>query len=433
MDRFSLQPTGSALLHKLVHVNAQEVAALLWSFLYFFCLLCAYYILRPLREEMAIAGGVENLQWVFTGTFIVMLAAVPLFGMAASRLPRSKLLPIVYLFFIANIMIFFALFQYDAVKVYTARAFFIWTSVFNLFVVSVFWSFMTDIFSNNQGKRLFGFIAAGGSMGAITGPLITAQLAEPLGPTNLLPISALLLAIAMLCIRALSRWSVHHGERRETTRISHKPIGGSIWAGIKQVLESPFLMGICLFIWLYTTLATFLYFSQAHIIAETFDDPAQRTTLFAWIDLAVNSLTVITQLALTGRLMKWLGLPMILALVPVLTAAGFMGLGLAPVLPMLLSVQVMRRAGNFALTRPAREILFTVVNREARYKAKNFIDTVVYRGGDVISGWVFVGLKSLGLGLSSIALLAVPLALLWAFVGWSLGNKQERLKTDAEP
>ncbi len=426
------------LLRRVVNVEPNEVPALLWSFTYFFCLLSSYYILRPLRDEMGIAGGVDKLQWVFTGTFVVMLAAVPLFGYASARLPRRKLLPGVYGFFIANILIFYALFKLGNQPALVARAFFIWTSVFNLFVISVFWSFMADLFSNIQARRLFGFIAAGGSLGAVVGPSLTALLVAPLGPVNLLLVSAGLLGAAVLCIRQLVSCAhprVASGHQQVPRRITtapqdrnDRPIGGGLFSGIRLLLTSPYLLGIGLFIWLYTTLATFLYFSQAQIIAAAFDDPAQRTALFAWMDFAVNALTILTQTLLTGRLLKWLGVARTLALIPLLMVGGFIGLALTPILPILVGFQIIRRAGNYAITRPAREILFTVVGREVKYKAKNVIDTLVYRGGDAISGWVFVGLKALGLGLSGIAIIAVPLALAWMTIGLLLGKKQEQLR-----
>jgi AAA family ATP:ADP antiporter len=427
----------SRALAVAVKADQKEIPALFWSFAYHFCLLCAYYILRPLRDEMGIAGGVSNLQWMFTGTFIVMLAAVPLFGYFSARLPRHRLLPVVYGFFIVNILIFYILFKFTAWHVYVARAFFIWTSVFNLFVISVFWSFMADLFTNVQARRLFGFIAAGGSAGAIVGPLITGLLAGPFGPINLLLISMVMLGLALACIHQLVRWangvnptpvastatSVMQASDRDVTQ----PLGGGIFSGVRLVFTSHYLMGICLFIWLYTTLSTFLYFTQAQVVADAFDDPAQRTALFAWIDFAVNVLTVAIQVTLTGRLMLWLGVSLTLGLIPALLSAGFIVLGMAPGLPVLIVIQVIRRAGNYGITRPAREVLYTVIDREAKYKAKNFIDTVVYRGGDAISGWVFTGLKALGLSLSGIALVAVPVALLWFATGWLLGKRQEIL------
>ncbi|MGB5305806.1 MAG: Npt1/Npt2 family nucleotide transporter, partial [Gammaproteobacteria bacterium] len=336
--------------------------------------------------------------------------------------------PYIYYFFIINLLLFFVLFKSDVTHAYVARAFFIWASVFNLFVVSVFWSFMADIFSNEQARRLFGFIAAGGTAGAISGPLLTTVLAQPLGPVNLLPVSAALLGVAVFCIRRL-------GARPPATRppatgtetaLPAPALGGSPLAGVRLVLRSPYLLGICVLMLLFTTLATFLYFQQAQIVRDSFADPAQRTAVFAAIDLAVNVLTLVLQVLLTGRLVKWLGLGWTLALVPLLLGAGFLVLGLAPVLAVLVVVQVLRRAGNYAIMRPAREMLYVVLGREEKYKAKNFIDTVVYRSGDALSAWVYAGLRALGLGLGTIALIAVPLAGLWAWVAYRLGQAQTR-------
>jgi len=419
-------------LKRLVKAQPGELAALFWAFVYFFSLLCSYYIVRPMRDEMGIAGGVENLQWLFTGTFLVMLAAVPLFGWVSSRFERRHFLPAVYGFFIVNLLLFFVLFRSDVTHAWVARAFFIWASVFNLFVVSVFWSFMADIFDNEQARRLFGFIAAGGTSGAICGPLVAAALAQPLGPTNLLPVSALLLGVAVLCIHRLSAWRSRQADTEATTAAAEQAIGGSIFAGIRLVLHSPYLLGICVLMLLFTTLATFLYFQQAQIVRDSFSDPAERTAVFAGIDLAVNSLTLIFQLLLTGRLVKWLGLGWTLALVPLLLAAGFLALGLAPVLAVLVVVQVLRRAGNYAIMRPSREMLYVVLGREEKYKAKNFIDTVVYRSGDAVSAWAYAGLRALGLSLSTIAFIAAPLALVWAAVAYRLGRAQTRL-ADAAP
>jgi AAA family ATP:ADP antiporter len=418
---------GADWLSRLAHAEPHELAALFWSFAYFFCLLCGYYILRPLREAMGIAGGVQNLPWVFTGTFLAMLAAVPLFGLVTAKLPRRKFLPLVYYFFIANIMLFYALFQVEAVRPWAARAFFIWVSVFNLFVVSVFWSFMVDLFSSAQGKRLFGFIAAGGTVGAITGPALTALLAAPLGPVNLLPVSALLLLGAVGCIYRLNRWTHNLPRAPRADQITEAPLGGGMFAGVRLLLRSSYLLGVALFILLFTMLSTFLYFEQAHIIANSYSDPARRTTLFALMDLAVNTLTVLTQIFITGRLLPRLGVAASLAVMPMLAALGFALLAVTPALAVLVGFQVLRRAGDYAITRPAREVLFTVVDRETKYKAKNFIDTVVYRGGDAVAGWAFAGLKALGFGLAAIAWLAVPIALAWGAVAWWLGRRQETL------
>jgi AAA family ATP:ADP antiporter len=416
----------AGLLQGLVSVRPGEVVALAWAFLYFFCLLCSYYIVRPMRDEMGIAGGVDKLQWLFTGTFLVMLAAVPLFGWVSSRFERRRFLPAVYWFFIANLLLFFVLFRSGVTHAWVARAFFIWTSVFNLFVVSVFWSFMADIFSNAQARRLFGFIAAGGTAGAICGPLLTTALALPLGPANLLPVSAGLLGLAVICIHRLGAWHSTAARQQAAQPEPVRAIGGQVLAGVQLVLRSPYLLGICLLMLLFTTLATFLYFQQAQIVRDSFSDPAQRTAVFAVMDLAVNILTLLLQVLLTGRLVRWLGLGWTLALVPLLLAAGFLVLGLSPVLAVLVVVQVLRRAGNYAIMRPAREMLYVVLGREEKYKAKNFIDTVVYRGGDALSAWAYAGLRALGLGLSTLAFVAVPLALLWAGIAYRLGQAQTR-------
>ncbi len=419
------------LLRRLVDVKPDEVAALLWSFAYFFCVLCSYYIVRPVRDELGIQSGVQHLQWLFTGTFVVMLLAVPLFGWASARLPRRRLLPAVYLFFMLNLLAFWALFHSGIAAIATARAFFIWVSVFNLFVVSVFWSFMADLYSNEQARRLFGFIAAGGSAGALVGPTLTATLVTRLGVFNLLLLSAALLGLALVCIARLAHWG-RVTPVRAAEGAAASPLGGGVLAGVQLVLRSPYLAGLCLFVLLYTMLATFLYFQQAYIVRDAFPDSTMRTQLFAHMDLAVNTLTIFGQVFLSARLIAAAGLPLTLALLPAFSVIAFIALALAPALAVLIVIQVLRRAGGFAITGPAREVLFTVVTREEKYKCKNFIDTVVSRGSDALSGWLFALLAALGLGLSAVALVAVPLALVWVVVALALGRKQERLRTGLE-
>ena len=423
------RPGIRSVLFRAIQVEPGEIRALSWSFLYFFVLLCAYYIVRPMRDEMGILGGVENLQWLFTGTLLAMTAAVPLFGWVSSRFPRRQFLPYVYFFFILCLLLFYSLMGGHIAEHVVARAFFIWASVFNLFVVSVFWSFMNDLFSNAQAKRLFGVIAAGGTVGALTGPALTTLLVQPLGARNLLLVSAVLLSIAIVCIMQLSSWAQRQSgsDERASPESADKPMGGGIWHGIQLVIQSPYLVGICFLMLLFTSLATFVYFMQAQIVRDSFSDSAQRTALFAAIDLSVNTLTLVFQVFITGRLVKWFGVGVVLAIVPVLLATGFVALGIAPVLAVLVVVQVTRRAGNYAITRPAREMLYVVLGREEKYKAKNFIDTVVYRAGDAISAWLYAGLRSAGIGLSGIAFLAVPLALVWAWLGFGLGKQQAQL------
>ena len=424
-----IKSTMRPLLLKTVQVEAGEWRALLWSFSYFFALLCSYYIIRPMRDEMGILGGVENLQWLFTGTLLAMTAAIPLFGWVSSRFPRRQFLPYIYLFFIAMLLLFYSLMDGQIASAYVARAFFIWASVFNLFVVSVFWSFMTDLYSNSQARRLFGFIAAGGTAGALVGPALTAILVQSLGVRNLLLVSALFLSWAIVCIARLSLWSESNrvGNDEPSAKQEEMLLSGGIWAGIGMVVRSPYLLGICLLMLLFTTLATFLYLMQAQIIRDAFVDSAQRTALFASIDLAVNVLTLVLQLFLTSRFIKWFGLPAVLAMIPLLLAVGFTLLSISPVLAILLVVQVIRRAGNYAVMRPAREMLYVVLSREEKYKAKNVIDTVVYRTGDALSAWVYAGMRSIGMTLSGIALIAAPLALIWAWIAFGLGRQQAKI------
>jgi ATP:ADP antiporter, AAA family len=416
-------------LTRLVQVEPHELRALLWSCAYFFSLLCGYYILRPMRDAMGIAGGVEQLHWLFTGTFVAMLAAVPLFGWVTSRFPRRRFLPYVYYFFIANLLVFYAVLRADGTHVYAARAFFIWTSVYNLFVVSVFWSFMADLYTNAQARRLFGFVAAGGTAGALVGPALAAALARPLGTATLLLVSAGFLGVAVSCIHRLIAWDAEQRRARpaEQRPDEARPFGGGVLAAIPLVLRSPYLLGIALFMLLFTTASTILYFHQAHIVRDAFATSEERTTVFAAVDFAVNALTITIQVFLTGRIVRALGIAATLALVPVLLGLGFVALGFAPMLATIVAVQILRRAGEYSITRPAREMLYVVLGREEKYKAKNFIDTVVYRGGDAVSAWAYAGLRAMGLSLGAIAFVAVPLAGLWALLAHHLGRRQEAL------
>ena len=425
---------NTGLATKLTMVRADEWPPLLWSFCYFLSLLCAYYIIRPMRDEMGVAGGVENLQWLFTATFITMLLLVPIFGWITSRYPRKIFLPVIYYFFISNLLVFFLIFESVTERVYVARIFFVWASVFNLFAVSVFWSFMTDLFSEEQSKRLFSLIAAGGTCGALLGPALTALLVTPLGANNLLLLSAALLCLSVFSIKQLSQWRTTTGTTKLTNtthtadnQADDEPLGGSILAGIRLVIQSPYLLGICLLMLFFTTLATFLYFQQAQIIQDHFSDRESRTAVFALVDLATNALTLILQVFIAARLIDKFGLPVVLSVVPILLAVGFGALALAPGLAAIVVVQTIRRAGNYAIMRPAREMLYVVLEREKKYKAKNFIDTSVYRAGDVISAWAYTGLQAIGLGLAGIALLSVPLALIWAKLCHSLGKQQLQL------
>ena len=412
-------------LARAVAVRPGEMRALCWSFAYFFCLLAGYYVLRPLRDEMGIAGGVRNLPWLFTATFFTMLAAVPLYGAVVARLPRRRFIPIVYHFFVANIAIFWLLLTFDTAKEHVARVFFVWISVFNLFAVSVFWSFMADLFTSEQGKRLFGFIAAGGTVGALAGPALTVWLAVPIGPANLLIVAALLLEAAVLCAQRLE--SVAPGaERQVPAQAGSDALGGGWLAGIAMVLRSPYLAGIALWVALLSVAGTFLYFQQANIVAAASDDPAVRTRIFATIDLAVGVLTAVVQFFATGRLISRFGVGAAAGFLPIVFAAGYAALALSPVLAVVIAFQAIQRTANFAISNPAREVLFTVLAREEKYKAKNVIDLVVFRGADAAGGWLFAALRALGMELQAISLAAIPAMAAWLALALALGRAQER-------
>ncbi len=411
-------------LARILKTEPHELPALLWAFFYFFCLLCSYYILRPVRDEMGIQGGVDKLQWLFSATFVAMLIAVPFFGFLSARFPRQRLIPFVYYFFAANLLLFFVLMQNGADKIIIARSFFVWVSVFNLFVISVFWSFMADIFSNEQARRLFGVVAAGGSTGAIVGPLITSLFVSKIGTSFLLLFSIGFLLLSTLAVAKLNGWAKIHGASQKEA----PPIGGSIWAGIKLTFKSPYLIGTSFYLLFLTLLATLIYFEQIRVVADQIKDSTARTRLFAQIDLVVNTLTLLVEIFLTNRLIGRFGVAILLMVLPLLNVFGFGALVVAPTLAVLVVFQALRRVIEYALARPVREILFTVVSREEKYKAKNFIDTVIYRGGDAVSGWLSSFLKGMGVSLAAVATLAIPLALGAAVVGWALGKKQERLR-----
>lgn len=411
---------------KWVKVEAGERVPLLWSFSYFFCLLCGYYMLRPVRDEMAIEGGVQHLPWMMTGTFLTLLIATPLFGFLSARLPRARLLLSVYAFFISHLLLFYVAMTTQWHPDWIARGFFIWLSVFNLFVVSVFWSFMADVFSPAQGARLFGVIAAGGSAGAIAGPLMTTGVTYVLPIPALMLVSAAWLTLCGVCIYRLDRWASFYSAQGKAE--GEVPVGGSMWAGIRTVLASPYLLGICAYLFLLTMSATVLYMEQTALVGREVPSPEARTRLFAGLDFTVNVLTFITQVWVTNRLVLRFGLGAALMVLPAVTAVGFAAIVMNPVLAAFLALTVARRVGEYAIAKPAREVLFTVLNREDKYKAKNFIDTAVSRGGDASTGWLVSGVKTLGATTGIMAGVLVPVMLLWGWIGWRLGRQEVSLQ-----
>ena len=421
-------PAGplTRLLQRVVEVRPGEVGVLFLSGAYFFLVLTSYYIIRPIRDEMAVAGGVENLAWLFTGTLAGTLLVHPLFSWTVTRYPRRLFIAIAYRFFILNLLLFFLLLRVvpEDAFVWVGRLFVIWTSVFNLFVVSVFWGFMADIFRSEQGNRLFGFIGLGGTLGAILGSSVTAFLGGIIGPVNLLLVSAFFLELALRCVRALGGRAAR--QRAGAEEDEDNAIGGGVMAGITGALRSPYLLAIILFIFLFTFSSTAMYFQQADIVSRHFADPGARTAFFARIDLLVNLLTLLTQAFLTGRIIKWFGLGVALAVLPLVTALGFGILGAVPTLGVLTVVQTLRRGWSYGLMKPALEALYTVLPREDKYKAKNFIDTFVYRAGDQAGAWSYSGLMAMGLGLTALAFVNVPVAGIWMTIGLGLGWAQRR-------
>ena len=403
---------------RLVDCRPGEGRALWWSFSGFFLLLAGYYVLRPVREEMGVQIGPEKLQWAFTLTLAGMLAIVPLYGWAAARLPRRALLATVF-GITALVLAGFQAWIAGGASPAAALALFVWVSVFNLVVVSLFWTAMADSFAHAQARRLFGMIAAGGSGGALVGPLITAFAVHAVGVHGLLLVSAALMMLSLLCILRV----VGGHSRPEVGR----PLGGNILAGLAEVAASPYLLMIALVIVLQSVVGTLVYFEQARLVKAAALTTETRTQLFAVIDLAVNLLALGLQAMVAGRLMHRLGLGITLAAVPLLLAVPLAVLAAIPVLTAVLITQVISRAGGHGLMRPAREALFTAVDREARYKAKNVLDTLVSRAGDALGGWLYA---AAGLSTSGVALAAIPGALALGWLGLRLGRRY-RQQVDA--
>jgi AAA family ATP:ADP antiporter len=414
------------MLGRVFMIEPVERPAAAWSFACFFLLLSGYYVLRPVRDAMGIESGVHNLPWLFSGTFVAMLAAVPLFGWAAARWRRGTLLPAVYGFFAVHLVLFYAALRSGFAPTAVAGAFFIWVSVYNLFVVSLFWSFMVDVFDDRQAKRLFGFVAAGGSAGALAGPALAALLVTVVGTATLLLLSAAFLIATLVCFARIDHWTRHAGAAQRP-RTPPPAVGGAAWAGIKTVAASPYLLGICLYIVLTSLLATLVYFEQARIVGASLPSSEQRTALFATLDLAVNILALLLQVFATAPLLRRFGVAIALVLLPAVTLLGFGFYGVFPALLAMAAFQVVRRATEYAIARPAREMLFVTVAREQKYKSKNFIDTVVYRGGDAFSGWVTAAFGSAGFVGAKLALVAIPAAAIWMLASWLLGRTQQAM------
>jgi ATP:ADP antiporter, AAA family len=427
----------TGVLQRLMNVRRDEVGPILMAALYFFCILVALMILRPAREALGMQRGIETIRWLFMGTLVVTLFVNPVFGWLVSRFRKMTFIAATYLFFAANLLVFFGLlvFTPDAVGEVSGMVFYVWMSVFNLFVTMVFWALMADRFSYEQSKRLFGAIAVGGTVGAIVGSGQAWVLAERIGTPALLVIAAAFLTAAVFAAIAVNRmtaqWQPTEGETLADA-VQDKIIGGSAWQGFSAVFRSPYLLGISAYVLILAVLVTFVYFTRLQMVAALGDDLDMRTGVFAQIDLITQVATLVLQAIVAGHMMKRLGVSVTLALTPIIVALGFIGLALVGSLAFLIFFDATFRATQRALMRPARETLFTVVDLESKYKAKAFTDTFVYRGGDVVGAQTAGILGRFGMGLVGLASVAVPLALVWAGLGIWLGRVQARIAAQQE-
>jgi len=423
-------------LARALGLREDEVGLVVPGFAMFFLLFAGYFMLRPVRETMGIAGGVDNLQWLFTATFLATLAAVPLFGALVARAKRRHILYWVFGFFASNLLAFAAGFLADPGNIWNARAFYVWISVFNLIAVSVAWSVLVDVVESARARRLFALMAAGASLGGLVGPLAGGLMVAAIGHAGLLAASALLLAVAAFAAGRVHAWRDANGVPIDgTARPAPRTqaLGGSAFAGAKTVLRSPYLLGIAAFVTLLASVTTFLYFEQARLIEAAFPDPTRQTQVFSAIDVAVQALAILSQLFLTGRIATRLGVGVLLAGVPLMVAAGFVLLAFSPVFAVLAAVMIVRRAGEYAFVRPGREMLYTVVSPEDKYKAKSFNDTVVYRGADALAGWTKSGIDALSSHPAAAMTIGALVALAWGLNGAWLARRYARIDSTPNP
>lgn len=397
-------------------IREGEAGAVAVSFLYFFVLLAGYYVLRPIRDAMAVEAGAGRLPELFAWTFGSMLVIVPAWSWLVARVPRRRVIPIAYEAFALMLAGFAAWWLAGGDKTTIAQVFFVWLSVYNVFVVSVFWAFMADLWREDQARRLYGLIAAGGSAGAIAGPAVVALFAKQVGIVPLLFLAAALLQVAVACVFVLVRWAKARSSGAIAGHVEEK-VGGGAFAGFLLAAKSPYLAGIALMIALYALGSTTLYVEQTRLLKDALPDAASRAALLSKVDLTQNTLVALIEIVGTGWIMTRLGLSAALVVLPALTVGGLAVYGFFPTLGVLIVVGVARRVAHFALERPAREALFTVVSAEEKYKAKSFLDTVVYRGSDWLATKLqdFVAVfgiagPAVALGIAPVALVGIPLA-----------------------
>jgi AAA family ATP:ADP antiporter len=414
------------------NIEAQEVKAVAGSFMFVVVLMSAYYILRPVRDAMASDWTDAEVSWLWTLNFFISTAVVAVYGIAVSRFRFRLLVPTMYGIFALTFVVFYGLVSTSTDRTLIDKSFYVWVSVFSLFHISVFWSFMSDLFNKEQAGRLFSIIAAGASVGGLIGPSIPSFFSASLGTDNLMLIASLMLLIPIPIIFYLQSLKSTDLQNKDLELTSpSEPIGGNPFVGFKMFFSNPYLLAIGLFIFLYTGVSSFVYFELKNLLSEL--SRAERTAVWAQMDLAVNVLSIATGLFVTSRIVVKFGMAMTIALVPVMICIGLLVLAISPFLGAVVVLQVIRRAGNYSVTRPAREMLFTRVDRETRFKAKPVIDIVAYRGGDMLMAWLFTGLtQGLGLGLAAVAIVGAGIAALWSLVGIYLGRCFERDDTDIE-
>ena len=414
---------------KISNIKQREAKSVIFSFLFVVVLMSAYYILRPVRDAMASDWTDAEVSWLWTLNFFISTAIVALYGRIVSKFPFRLLVPTMYGIFAISFIIFYALGSVFEDQTVIDKSFYIWVSVFSLFHISVFWTFMSELFSKEQSGRLFGIIAVGASVGGLIGPSITAFFSVSLGADNLMLIASMMLLIPIPIIFYLQ--SLKSKElNSEVLDIpdSNHSIGGNPLEGFKMFFSNPYLLSIGLFIFLYTGISSFVYFELKNLLSDF--SRSERSVIWAQMDLAVNILAISTGLFATGRIVTKFGMPATIAMVPIIICIGLLVLAISPLLGVVMVLQIIRRAGNYAVTRPAREMLFTLVNQETRFKAKPVIDIVAYRGGDMLTAWLFTGLtQGLGLGLASVAAVGAGIASLWALVGIYLGKWFDRYES----
>lgn len=420
----------SKLLRTISNVQEHEIKAVVGSFLFVVLLMAAYYILRPVRDAMASDWTDAEVSWLWTLNFFISTGVVALYGTLVARFPLRLLVPATYGIFALTFLFFYALASISDDRTLVDKSFYVWVSVFSLFHISVFWSFMSELFSKEQAGRLFGIIAAGASVGGLIGPSIPSFFSAYLGTDNLLLLASAMLLVPIPLIFYLQALKTSElNSDAVTSKIPLARIGGNPFAGFTLFLSNPYLLAIGLFILLYTGISSFVYFELKNLLSEL--SRAERTAIWAQMDLTVNVLSIAVGLFATGRIVGKFGMPVTIALIPLLICAGLLIIAISPFLGAVVALQVIRRAGNYAVTRPAREMLFTRVDRETRFKAKPVIDIVAYRGGDMLMAWAFTGLtQGLGLGLAAVAMVGAGIAALWAMVGIYLGRWFEQEETE---